>query len=145
MPVACPILNLQAPQCDEQASLLPSASLPAPFTHPALGMTHISTCVSKRAVGVAHYMGEPEDNRPLRLHHATWAAPEEGHGADGLGLCGALHCPAAEEQQWSSSSCRGHQSLTMSLQAFCHVMFMCVVAFAVVLAVTEGTKPIASR
>jgi len=33
----------------------------------------------------------------------------------------------------------------MSLQAFCHVMFMCVVGFAVVLAVTEGTKPIASR
>eukprot|EP00775_Hariotina_reticulata_P007321 gene7321-7533_t len=40
---------------------------------------------------------------------------------------------------------RGQQSLTMSLQAFCHVVFMCVVGFAVVLAVTEGTKPIASR
>jgi hypothetical protein len=40
---------------------------------------------------------------------------------------------------------RGRQSLTMSLQAFCHVVFMCVVGFAVVLAVTEGTKPLASR
>lgn len=37
------------------------------------------------------------------------------------------------------------QSITMSVQAAIHIFFMAIVGFAVVLAVTEATKPIASR
>jgi membrane-associated phospholipid phosphatase len=37
------------------------------------------------------------------------------------------------------------QSITMSVQAAIHIFFMALVGFAVVLAVTEATKPIASR
>eukprot|EP00878_Enallax_costatus_P013785 GHUV01014417.1.p1 GENE.GHUV01014417.1~~GHUV01014417.1.p1 ORF type:complete len:370 (+),score=88.65 GHUV01014417.1:1172-2281(+) len=37
------------------------------------------------------------------------------------------------------------QSLTQSLQAFCHTFWMALVGFTVVLAVTEATKPVASR
>jgi membrane-associated phospholipid phosphatase len=37
------------------------------------------------------------------------------------------------------------QSLTMSVQAAVHIFFMALVGFAVVLAVTEATKPVASR
>lgn len=40
---------------------------------------------------------------------------------------------------------RGKQSATASVQAAIHVFFMAVVGFGVVLAVTEATKPIASR
>jgi membrane-associated phospholipid phosphatase len=37
------------------------------------------------------------------------------------------------------------QSMTTSVQAAIHIFFMAIVGFAVVLAVTEATKPIASR
>lgn len=37
------------------------------------------------------------------------------------------------------------QSLTHAIQAFLHTLWMAIIGFAVVLAVTEATKPVASR
>ncbi|KAF8057151.1 PIG-K [Scenedesmus sp. PABB004] len=97
-------------------------------------------------VGVSHYFTEP-DHRPLRLFDAAVRLPYQTK--DTVSMAAATAYPfvaliitAAVIEfavMWRK------QSLTASIQAFLHVLFWAIIGFAVVLSITEATKPIASR
>eukprot|EP00882_Tetradesmus_deserticola_P033513 GHRQ01038287.1.p1 GENE.GHRQ01038287.1~~GHRQ01038287.1.p1 ORF type:complete len:260 (+),score=80.69 GHRQ01038287.1:126-905(+) len=96
--------------------------------------------------GVSHFFKEP-NARPLTAFDPSISYPHAlldtvpMAQAAGLPFAALLVTIVIVE----FGAMHGKQSRTMSVQAAIHVFFMALVGFAVVLAVTEATKPVASR
>lgn len=102
--------------------------------------------VAAIVTGVSHFFKEPAV-RPLPAYDPTISLPSAPKDTVPMTEAAALPFVALIITIVLVEFCvmRGKQSATASVQAAIHVFFMAVVGFGVVLAVTEATKPIASR
>lgn len=96
-------------------------------------------------VAISHYSITP-DYRPLTTYDAAVALPNH---PDTVPIIWAGIIPAVALLLTAAAVEFGalykRQSLTMAVHAFCHIVWWAIIGFAVVLAITEATKPWASR